>query len=284
MDKNKTGSATGISRRRFLGTSGTVLATGAMALGFGTLPARANAAPLAAMTDVDVLNYALTLEHLEYTFYAEGQSRFARGDFAAASVLSSFGSQVVSQVYDYFNAIAEHERLHVQTLISVIQSLGGTPVSAANYNFGVNNVESYLATAQALENTGVMAYDGAVALIQAAALQTAAATIATVEARHAAYLNLLNGTSPFPDAFDTPKTMAEILAIAGPFIVPNGSSAPAGPSFQYTVQAGDNFYRIARRFNTTVEAIYQANNIGPDGRDLLLIGAVLTIPGVRGNN
>ena len=55
---------------------------------------------------------------------------------------------------------------------------------------------------QFLENTGVSAYDGAIAHIQRAALLTAGATIATVGARHASYLNLLNGDVPFPRAFD----------------------------------------------------------------------------------
>ncbi|MBA3401581.1 MAG: hypothetical protein H0U05_06275, partial [Actinobacteria bacterium] len=41
---------------------------------------------------------------------------------------------------------------------------------------------------------------------------------ATVEARHAAYLNLINRSSPFPSAFDTGKKPSEILAAAKPFI------------------------------------------------------------------
>jgi hypothetical protein len=109
---------------------------------------------------------------------------------------------------------------HVQTLIGVIQKLGGTPVGPACYNFGYSTVDQFVQVAQALEDTGVMAYDGAIALIQSPDLQTAGATIATVEARHAAYLRLLNGNIPFPAPFDTPKTMQEILAIAGQFIVP----------------------------------------------------------------
>ena len=40
-----------------------------------------------------------------------------------------------------------------------------------------------------------------------------------MEARHAGYLNLLNGESPFPDTFDEPLTRDEVLAIAGDFIV-----------------------------------------------------------------
>jgi hypothetical protein len=77
----------------------------------------------------------------------------------------------------------------------------------------------YVATAQALENTGVMAYTGAINCLLNADLIEAGATIATVEARHASFLNLLNADSPFPAAFDTPKTKCEIFAIAAPFIV-----------------------------------------------------------------
>jgi hypothetical protein len=73
-------------------------------------------------------------------------------------------------------------------------------------------------TAAALENTGVSAYDGAGRFIENADLLTAAGSIVAVEARHAAYLNLLTGASPFPDGFETAKPKAEILEIAGPFI------------------------------------------------------------------
>ena len=36
-------------------------------------------------SDLDVLNYALTLEHLEYAFYRDGVGLFTFGDDAAAS-------------------------------------------------------------------------------------------------------------------------------------------------------------------------------------------------------
>ena len=44
-------------------------------------------------------------------------------------------------------------------------------------------------------------------------------SIVAVEARHASYLNLINGDVPFPAAYETPASKDEILAIAGPFIV-----------------------------------------------------------------
>ncbi len=172
-----------------------------------------------AITDIDILNYALTLEHLENAFYRDGLARFSQRNFTSAKFIRGFGGKIVSKVYPYFQLIADHERVHVATLISVIQSLGGTPVQELCYDFGYSNVDEFVKVAQLLENTGVMAYDGAIHLICNPDLQTAGATIATVEARHASYLNLLNGDVPFPAAFDTPKTMAEILAAAGGFIV-----------------------------------------------------------------
>jgi hypothetical protein len=47
---------------------------------------------------------------------------------------------------------------------------------------------------------------------------TAAATIATVEGRHSAYLNGLTGKSPFPRAFDEPKPPEEIMEAIQPFL------------------------------------------------------------------
>jgi hypothetical protein len=168
--------------------------------------------------DLTVLNYALTLEHLEAAFYVEGLKRFSARSFKTGDLVSRLGPRIAGGIYDYLAVIRDHEVAHVVTLQAVIESLGGVPVSPCTYDFGYNSVETFLQVAQALENTGVMAYDGAIAQICTPELQTAGATIATVEARHAAYLNLVNGGNPFPEAFDTPKTMDEILAIAGQFI------------------------------------------------------------------
>ncbi len=209
----------GMVRRRFLTNSTKLIGGGALALTFASAPGVLRTAAAAEPSDIDILNYALTLEHLEANFYVEGLKRFNQGDFASAKSLKGFGGRVTNTVYDYFKIIRDHEVEHVSTLISVITSLGGTPVKPCIYNFGYNNVDGFVKVAAALENTGVMAYDGALAMIDSPDLQTAGATIATVEARHAAYLNLLNGEVPFPNAFDKPKTMEQILVIAGQFIV-----------------------------------------------------------------
>jgi rubrerythrin len=157
--------------------------------------------------DVEVLNYALTLEHLEAAFYAvSGEYQFGEDAFG-------------NSIDEWMMAIGEHENAHVETLTQVITDLGGEPVEASEYDFGVTDAQSFLATAATLENVGVAAYDGAAQFIENADLLTAAGSIVAVEARHAAYLNLLTGESPFPAAFETPMTPDEVLEAAGPFIV-----------------------------------------------------------------
>lgn len=159
------------------------------------------------MSDVDVLNYALTLEHLEAAFYTLA----ANYEFGA----DAYGNSIDA----YMAEIGQHEADHVTTLTQVITDLGGEPVAAATYDFGVTDAQSFLRTAAAVENLGVSAYDGAGAFIENPELLTAAGSIVAVEARHAAYLNQITGTPAFSDAFETPMTPDEVLEIAGPFIV-----------------------------------------------------------------
>jgi rubrerythrin len=217
------------SRRTFLSGSAKLLGGGALALGLGAAPAFANGDDdedkkqggkrnNGGVSDVDILNYALVLERLEYEFYRRYLQRFSESQIEGASIFDGFGNKVRSHIYENLVRIRNHEKTHVQTLIKVIKSLGGKPVGDSEYDFGVNSVADFVATAQVLEDTGVMAYDGAIAYIHRPGLQTAGATIATVEARHASYLRMLNGEVPFPDAFDDPKAPRRVCEMVDPFI------------------------------------------------------------------
>jgi hypothetical protein len=211
---------TAMNRRRLLmtaGIGGAALATMGVA---GKATAQSmDATPMAGMemedapfgSAIDVLNYALTLEHLEAAFYRDG--------LAAIGVegITALGFQ--PSVFDALTAIGEHEAAHVATLTDVISQLGGEPVAEAMYDFGYTDAAGFLQVAQALEDTGVAAYQGAAQyLIDEDELLTAALTIHGVEARHASYLALVNATSPFPEAVNPTLTPAEVLEIATPFI------------------------------------------------------------------
>jgi len=225
----------GGSRRQFLGRS--VLAGGALlALGSGTGLATGDDEDSTADemtadfddvagTDIDVLNYALTLENLENAFYREGLDMFSVDDFAREMYdknlddLSTRTAEEVQEIYDYAEVIGEHEAAHVEVLGKAITLLGGEPAPEAEYDFGLDGVDGFLATAQVFENTGVSAYAGAAPFIESPDLQSAALSIHSVEARHAAFLNEVNGDSPFPDAFDPSLSQQEVLDAVGPFIV-----------------------------------------------------------------
>jgi len=200
----------GVGRRELLLRSAAIF-------GAGTL-LRSELSAQSAPTDLTLLNYALTLENLEAAFYTQGLNQFSSADFGNSTFIQNFGSVIGGDVYAYLSLIRNHELQHVRTLQSLITDLKGTPPKPCSYNFGYKTADDFVMVAALLENTGVMAYDGALSQISSASLKTAAATIATVEARHASYLNLLTGASPFPASFDTPATSATILAAAGKFI------------------------------------------------------------------
>ncbi len=163
--------------------------------------------------DVDVLNYALTLEYLEAEFYRQGNG---------AGLLN--GKEA-----SYLETIGADEDAHVSAISDTIMQLGGTPVEAPGVDFGRSfaNRGSYLETSHTFENLGVSAYLGAAGFIQDKAILQAAAGIFGVEARHAAVVGNLLGLEPeggvYMGATETPLTRDEVLSAAEPFLAGAGS-------------------------------------------------------------
>jgi methylphosphotriester-DNA--protein-cysteine methyltransferase len=173
--------------------------------------------------DVPVLNYALTLEHLENAFYRDGLDEFDDDELMNASVLSNFDEQVRMDVPAYLETVGAHEAAHVEAISATVEKLGGEPVTEAEYDFGYETPSEFLAVAQALENTGVAAYAGAAPSVHSNDVLAAAAGIHSVEARHASFLNLVNGDSPYPKAVDEAKSMEEVLEVATQFVTSDTS-------------------------------------------------------------
>ncbi|KAG9254835.1 Ferritin/ribonucleotide reductase [Emericellopsis atlantica] len=175
----------------------------------------------AAIDDATILNYALTLEHLENTFYREGLNQFSEQDFADAGFDSAFFTNI--------KKVANDEKDHVDFLTTALTAAGATPVQECTYDFGYNDVKSFLATASILEGVGVSAYLGAAADIMSKTYLTAAGSILTVEARHSAYIRNAIDQAPFAQPFDTPLTYNEVFSLASPFIKSCPSDNPALP-------------------------------------------------------
>lgn len=228
------------SRRGFLGKTAAVglasatLAGGASAQhgggnsnGNGGSKSNDDSNPPEGEVTLKYLRFALTLEHLEATFYREGLERFSDSELRNADILCRSNEALNEGVPARIREISEHEQDHVAALSAVVKALGGDPSQRFEFAFPYDDASGFLRIAQLLETTGVSAYDGALAFIGnnlpafgANLLQTAGATIATVEARHTAFLNTALETveSPFPTSFDEPQTMDSILAKASPFI------------------------------------------------------------------
>jgi hypothetical protein len=172
------------------------------------------------VTDLDVLNYALTLEHLEAAYYNEFLSEYSEGEVESSSVAKVLtgGGNDRYTIYQKIEQVRDHEEAHVDALTKTINDLGGEPVEPLEYAFPYETIEDFAALSATIEAVGVSAYAGAAPLIENADLIPPALSIHSVEARHTAYFNVLNTTNPFPDAFDEPRTMEEVLAIASDFI------------------------------------------------------------------
>lgn len=196
-------------------------------------------------TDLLVLNFANVLEQLETEFYTQALSTFSDEDFVAAGYIDA---QLPEQ---QFQVMQSDEQTHATTLQNELLNLGTTPITNCTFDFSnvLTDVSTMAATARVVENLGVSAYLGAAHLISDPQLLTAAASIMSVEARHQTVLNILEGGSAIPQAFDIAFTPSEVLAVAGPFIsgcdtgvAPNTNlavtnSGPIGPGTALTFSA-----------------------------------------------
>lgn len=142
--------------------------------------------------DVRVLNLALRLEYTQAAFYAEAlRIGTLTGDLLA-----------------YAQAVLRHEQDHVRFLR---RALGRNAVGRPSFDFGdaTRDPEAFARTAVTLEDLAVSGYNGQATNVSAATL-AAAATIVSVEARHAGWIRGIDGRIAAPDAVDTPVTAAQL--------------------------------------------------------------------------
>ncbi len=213
-----------VERKKFLRMAGRTMGAGAAATGLaafiaacggsstsssstegstGAASGPASGVPTSTSGDLAIVNYALTLEYLEAEFYGKV---IASGLFSGSpylSTLKTFGAE---------------EKEHVAALHKVAMSLG-TPATKPKGKFPLTSASAVVKLAAAVENLGAAAYLGQAGNIQSKEILAAALAIHTVEARHAATLNLVLKLSPNPDgAFAKPMSMDQVLGVVKPFV------------------------------------------------------------------
>jgi hypothetical protein len=228
------------------------LKTALAAVPFGLLDVLENRAQAAPSNPdvIKILNYALTLEYLEDTYYKTG--------------LSTSGL-IAAEDMKIFMQISKHETAHVALLKTTITALGGAPIDEPTFDFTAGgkfpdvftSYQRFMGLSAAFEDLGVRAYKGqAVNLVGAREVLTVALNIHSVEARHAAEVRRLRGSKGWinfaeadglpgfiydgeenvvqsgidvtkvttvsygavTQSFDEPLSMPPVLQIVGPFI------------------------------------------------------------------
>lgn len=185
-----------------------MLALGSLPIALGALAKEAYGQAPADV--VDVLQFALLLEYLEADFYNRA--------------LGSSSLGIPASDLEIFRNIRSHENIHVTTIRSLITQKGATPRAMPTFdftakgalpgfNFSAGQYATFLALSQAFEDTGVRAFKGqAGRLINDKPILTAALTIHSVEARHAAEVRRLRGLK----AWITGKSRDDLPAFTQP--------------------------------------------------------------------
>ena len=205
------------SRRSFLKTAAWVTAaiSAAGIGGFGVATRSAEAAHVNYPTyqglgDAAILGFALQLERLEGTFYAQGVDS------------GLFSGPALAQIA----AIRDHEMAHVDALAGTLASLGAPVPPPPQLTFPPDATSSparFLGLAATLEPVGIGAYGGAAAALESKDLLAAALSIHNVECQHRVAINILNGVLPPNNlAFEPSLPFGAVVEAVAPFGVTPG--------------------------------------------------------------
>ncbi|KAG6877072.1 hypothetical protein C0993_010532 [Termitomyces sp. T159_Od127] len=180
----------------------------------------AKASPLEprSIADLDTLNFALTLEHVEVAFYTMGLRNYTEQDFRRAGFPAGTRNQFVE--------ILENESAHVEFLERLLGTRAAKPCT---YQFPVDSPKSFAALSQVIENVGTGAYTGAISTLSQQYI-TGSASILGTEARQASLVaSYVNGVEGWGNPFNIPLTKNQAFTLAAPFFVSCPRSNPPLP-------------------------------------------------------
>jgi hypothetical protein len=193
-----------VSRRQFVAVTGGSAAAVAFLAACGS-DSSANGDDTSQFGDGDVgiLNYALTLEHLEAALYA---------DVVASGLFKGKDLETMHK-------FGEEEEEHAAELTKLIERKEGDPVEEQKATFSLGDAKSARALISKIENLAAAAYLEQIPNIESAAVMETVLSIHSVEGRHAATSDILAGRPFTPDGeFAKPASVKDVLAAVEPFM------------------------------------------------------------------
>jgi rubrerythrin len=176
----------------------------------------------AAISDAEILRFALRFERLQATFYTQADELGTIRTMASAK-------------QRWAETLGAHERAHVKIIKQVI---GPNAEGPPAFDFGNANETdaAFTRTAVAMEDLTVALLGGITPQIQNRGLTAALFGLLTVEARHAAWARNIVRATPAPQPFDEPRSLPSVrgavartrFIVAAPKMVATGKPRYTG--------------------------------------------------------
>jgi len=182
-------------------------------------------------TDIDVVQYGLSLEHIEAELFRQFKANFTSDDFKNGGYPDFY--------YGRYQQLANNEETHTVVLTAALEALGIEPVVVCNYTYPINNLDDFINLSHTLDNAGSSAWAYAAANIQDPTISALATSILGTEARHASWVaSTVFHQNPWNSPFETPLNFRQLYTIAKAFIV----SCPA--DFPNILGYGETFPHV----------------------------------------
>jgi hypothetical protein len=183
------------TRRSFLRRS-VGAAAGLTALATAT---NARAAAASTKNDTAILQFDLVLEYLQAGLYTEAER------------LGSLTPKTLA----WARVVGAHERAHIRAIRELLGRRKVVPSPSFDYRNVTSDEQAFIKTAVAFEDLTAALLKWQAPRLDSRSILAAAATLHSVEARHAAWIRHVVGFQPVTSAFDKPASqhrMAELIA------------------------------------------------------------------------
>jgi Ferritin-like domain len=190
--------ALGTTRRSFLRRSAGA-AAGLAGLGALATATSANAALASTKNDTAILQFDLALEYLQADLYTEAER------------LGSLTPKTLA----WARVVGAHERAHIQAIKGLLGPRKTVPSPTFDYRNVTSDEQAFIKTAVAFEDLTTALLKWQAPRLDSRRILAAAATLHSVEARHAAWIRHVVGLKPATTAFDKPASqhrMAQLIA------------------------------------------------------------------------